>query len=508
MFLRRWRAGPDPLSVVLRIWSEVKARISVSERRLVQAARARSPYSSRVRLRSIPCWLFLQVCVAIPCFPQVQAAEVRIEQGYEWPGRAVLRWSVSQGDPLIVSRSEHPACMAGVQNAAPGVWRGAPVLGVCLPWFLYGPLLARGMLRQVFDPLAFAAWSGVFEEHTGLVLDGALQTSRAGVLLMPSPGHCGVFCRPGREGGTEYGAFGSLQLGAGAAECAVLASRPDAQPSPDEWFITRAPFPGGDLTHFAARLILESPNLAASYAAGASSAQFAAPGVFSALWIRGRLPEIEGAVLVSGATPGYRTPDGASTTVASRLSAMVRLGRDRRRGELEAGFSFAAAEPGFSPRREIPTKNVVRAALSRDYLWACSWPLSVLLEAQKDINRDCDGVRNETFRCGSTACLALGSMDVTASVDSSDHDGVGVLGGLTLKPSSRLRIGVEAKGKRLGTPCPTGSMSMKLALEEGGRRAALQTGLDDYPLESLAAGPAPALAGHFRLSLSCSLLCR
>ena len=49
---------------------------------------------------------------------------------------------------------------------------------------------------------------------------------------------------------------------------------------------------------------------------------------------------------------------------------------------------------------------------------------------------------------------------------------------------------------------------MKLALEEGGRRAALQTGLDDYPLESLAAGPAPALAGHFRLSLSCSLLCR
>ena len=442
---------------------------------------------------AFPYRLLLLVYASIPCFGQPQTADVRIEQEYEWPGRAVLRWSVTQGDLLVASRSVQGGGLI------------APVLGVSSPWFRYGPLLVRGMLRQVFEPLAFSAWSGVFEERTGLVLDGALQTPRAGVLFMPFPDLCGIYCRPGRDGGTEYGAFGCLPFGAGAAaECVLLASRPDPQAATDEWFMTRSPFPGGDVTHFAARLMLDSPSLAFSYAAGASSAQFAAPGAFSVLWLRGRLPEIEGAVLISGATPGYRTPNGASTALASRFSALVRLGRDRRRGTLETGFSFSAAEPGFTPCREIPTKNVVRAAFSRDYDLAASWPFSVLLEAEKNISRDSDGIREETSRCGSTVSISLGAIDVTSGVDFSDHDGLGVLGRMTLKPTSRLRFGVEAKGDQLGTPFPTGSLSMRLAVEKGDGKAALQTGIEDCPLKSLAAGPAPTLSGHFRLTLSCS----
>jgi hypothetical protein len=98
-------------------------------------------------------------------------------------------------------------------------------------------------------------------------------------------------------------------------------------------------------------------------------------------------------------------------------------------------------------------------------------------------------------------------MDVTAGVDCADHGGVGVEGGVALRPSSRLRIGLEAKAHQLGTPCPTGSMNVKLAVEGGGRRAALQTGIENCPLGNPASGQTEMLAAHFRLSLSCSLRC-
>ena len=99
-------------------------------------------------------------------------------------------------------------------------------------------------------------------------------------------------------------------------------------------------------------------------------------------------------MLLAGVTPGYRAPDGAGATAASRLSATVRLGDHHGAGSLEAGFSFAAAEPGFSPGREIPTRNIVRAAFTRDAESASGWPWSLLLEAEKDMSRDCDGVRH------------------------------------------------------------------------------------------------------------------
>jgi hypothetical protein len=366
-----------------------------------------------------------------------------------------------------------------------------------------GPLLTRGMLRMVSDPLAFSAWSGVFDERTGLVLDGALQTSRTGVLFMPHPECCGIFCTAGSKEGTELGAFGRLPLGEAAAECVVLASRPEPQAAPDEWFMTRSPFPGGDLTHYAARIVLDSPSLDFSCAAGASSARFATSGAFSTLWIRGRLPELEGVVLLSGATPGYRALDGACTRDASRVSATARLGRDRSRGSVEAGFSFTTGEPGFSPSREIPTGWVVRAAFARDTVLASGRPVSVVLEAEKDISRDFDGVQQEAARCTSTTCVSLGSMDITAGLSVSDQEGFGILGRLALRPSSRLRLGMEAKGGHLGTSGPIGSMNMKLGVETAGRSAALALGIEDYPLCSLAR-PAADPARFLSVILSCS----
>ena len=410
----------------------------------------------------------------------------------------MLLCSVTQDDLLLVSRVERQA--GGNDRGRAGL-----AAGISLPWLRCGPLLPRGMMRLVSDPVAFSAWSGVFDERTGFALDAGLQASRPGVLFMPLPDSLGLSCRPAREGGTEYGAFGRVPLGAGAAaECVFFASRPDPQPPPDEWFLSRSPFPGGDLTCLAARLVLDSPSLDFSYAAGASSARRAAPGAFSTLWIRGRLPRLECAVLLAGVTPGYRAPDGAGATAASRLSATVRLGDHHGAGSLEAGFSFAAAEPGFSPGREIPTRNIVRAAFTRDAESASGWPWSLLLEAEKDMSRDCDGVRHETSRCSSTTCLSLGSVELAAGIGISDHDGAGTSGRLRLRPSRNLRLGIEGKGEKLGAPSPTGSMIMKLAVETEGRSAAFWIGIEDYPLGGRALPPPADLAALLRVRLTCS----
>jgi hypothetical protein len=455
-----------------------------------------------VSLWHITLLLLAGVSVVAPARASARPADVRIQEEYEWPGRAVIQWSVSQGDLLVVSRSEQPA-------AAVACGMGAPVLGVSLPWFRYGPLLGRGMLRQVFDPLASSAGSGLLKEPTGLVLDGALPPSRAGTLLVLPTGHGGLFCRPGREGGTEYGAYGRLPIrGGAAAECVILAARPDPRSAADEWYPDKSPFPGGDITNFAARLMLDSSPLSFSYSAGASSAQFAASGAFSTLWLRGQVSEIEAAVFAAGATSGYRAPDGSCASAASRLSGFVRLGRDRSRGTLEAGISRDAAEPGFSPRPEIPTRNVVRAALWREYAGSSSLRLALLLEAEKAVNRDHDGARTETARCGSTACLSLGTLEVTTALGVSDNEGADARGTLTLRPSARLRIVAEGRGDHLGTSGPAASMCVKMSVENGDQRAAVRAGIEDYPLAGRCPSPAKVLASHLRLSLSCSVICR
>jgi hypothetical protein len=455
-----------------------------------------------VSLWHIALLLLAGVSVLVPVRSFARPAEVRFQEEYEWPGRAVIQWSVSQGDVLVLSRSDQPA-------AAETCRMGAPALGVSLPWFRYGPLLGRGMLRQVFDPLASSAGSGLLREATELVLDGALPPSRAGTLLMLPTGNLGVFFRPGREGGTEYGAYGRLPIrGGAAAECVVLAARPDPRSAVDEWYPAGSPFPGGDVTSFAARLMLDSSPFSFSYSAGLSSAQCAAAGAFSTLWLRGQASEIEAAVLAAGATSGYRAPDGACPSAASRLSGFVRLGRDRSRGTLEAGISRDAAKPGFSPRPEVPTRNVVRVAFGREFAGRSFPVLSLLLEAEKTVNRDHDGAYTETARCGSTACLSLGTLEVTTALGVSDNDGVDARGALALRPSPHLRIVAEGRGDHLGSSDPAASMCVKMSLENGNRRAAVRAGIEDYPLAGPRPSTAKVLASHLRLSLSCSVICR
>ncbi len=449
------------------------------------SAAPRLPYTLIVSWRAAISCLILAAA-----FSAARAAEIQLQQGYTWPDQAGIRWRLQQGDLLVVSRCGLYAGPAGLPAAE------GPVLGVSLPWLRCGPLLPRGILRQVSDPLGFSAWSSAIQERTTLVLDGELSSSGQGMLLMPVPELFGLFCRPVRAGGSEYGAFGCLPLGAGAAaEGAIMVSRPEPQVPPDDWFLTRSIFPGGDVTDLCARLVLNTPSLGFSFTSGISSAARAAPGAFSNLWMSGRFRGLLAAVLLAGATPGFRGPDGTCTTGASQLSAMVRLGNDRRTGTLETGWSYSVGRPTFAPGPEIPTRTVLRVELSRDFERQSCPPLSLVMDAEKDISR------SETSRCGSAAWVRLDGMDVTAGVSLSHQEGVRLLGAVSIKPSSRLRILVEGRANRLAAASPDGSMTVKVSFERGSQRAAIQAGFENVPLP----WRSTHLAECFRLSLTSSL---
>jgi hypothetical protein len=378
----------------------------------------------------------------------------------------------------------------------------APRLGVCLPWLRFGPLLPRGMLRQVSDPLGFSASSDVFQERTTLVLDGELSTASQGVLLMPGSGLCGVFCRPMRTGRNECGAFGRLPLAPGAAaEAVLLTSRPRAQEPPDEWFLSHGPFPGGDVTELCARFAASSPALEFSLTSGISSARWTDPGAFTNLLIAGRAPWLQAAVLLAGVTSGYRSPDGSCAGGAARVSGRVRLGNDRGAGLLEARWSFNVASPPFAPDAEIPTRATVGVELSRDFEGLSSPAISVVIEGEKDISRESSGMREESARCGSTVQAVFPGLGITSGFSLSALDGAGVLGSLVLTPSSRLRLLAEARGNRLASDSASASMTVKASFEHDGQKAAVQAGFVDCPL----GGAGFRLVECFRLSLSCTV---
>jgi len=460
-----------------------------------------------VRLHDFfPC--FLAWAVLAPGGARAEPLQLQLEERYEWPGSAILRLRGSQDQLVVEGRTELAdghGRITGPQSGHPGSCEESFALGISSPWAVFGPLLPRGILRQVSDPPGFTAGSGLFTERTGFVLDGALPSSRAGVVVTPVRDWYGLFCRPGREGGTETGAFARLSPGGGAIlEACAMASRPDARPVPEDWILSRGSPPGGDIANIAGRMSMVSPLFSYSLAAGTSRSAHARPGAFASVWLRGRSGDLDAAALVSGADVGYRAPDGACTPAASRISARVLLGRDRGRGIVESDVSFLVGEPGFSPRREIPTTCAVRAAFSREYSGRGTWPIAILVEADKSISRDPDGVRAETSRCSGTACLSLGAAQCSSGIELSDRGGVCFRGAVGLSPSRQFEIRLEGKAAQLGTPCPEGTASLKFTLEAQGRRASLETGVEDYPLASSVATGRGEPGAHFRLGLSCS----
>jgi hypothetical protein len=413
-----------------------------------------------------------------------------VRERFDWPDAADTRVSLRQGELLFLSRWQE----TGAGKDSP------PAAAFALPYVQAGPVTARGMLRLASDPLGFSAWSGVYHESTSVSLDSSLSSSWGGLVFTPLPGLCGVFARQ-REDGSQSGAFLSIPLGTGAAaEGMLLRSQPVPAPPAEEWFLPGSPFPGGEVTHLAGRLSLESPRFDCSFTMLGSSPGRAAPGTAASLWVRGRSPELEESLLVSAASAAYRSPAGACVTSGYQVSAAVRVGGDRKDETLAAGWAFTAGRPEFGPHREIPSRTLLRLDLTRDYAAAPGAALSLLLHADKEMRRDADGTSTEEARCGWTLCVFPDGMAVKAGAGLSDAEGASVSGGLILAPGSPLRFSVEVKAAGLGA-APSASAGLTVSITRGESVSVLFVGVDDCPLGT---GGASRLEKFLRVSLSTS----
>lgn len=436
-------------------------------------------------MRSPACLLALtgiRICLAGPL--AASPAEAVIDQRYEWPDGADLQLGLRWADLQVGARRD----------------RGDTAAGASLPWMQAGPLVGRGMLRLVSDPLGFSASSAVFEEPTSLVLDASLRSARRGAVLMPLPGLLGVFVRQGVDG-TGCGAFASIRLGAGAViEGLVLRNQPEPRGISEDWYLDRSPSPGAEMTHLCGRLRIDTPSLAFSLTAGESASEWASPGAFAAGWLRARSPAAEVSLLLCAVTPGFRSPDGNGPAGQSLVSTRLRLGADRRTGTLEAEWSHTVENPGSVPGLLVPTRSRLGVALCREEVPWRGFPVAVIVRAEKEISRGGDGVETESARFSSVVCAFPRHLEARAVFGLSGSEGALLGADLAVRPSSRLRLGVEARLSHVAAAAPAVSLTAGAWLAGPLRGHTLELGLEDYPLRGKPMDVARFL--RFRLSTS------
>ncbi len=436
--------------------------------------------------------LLLSALLSLPLFP-ARPADITLARRWEWPDRADVSWSIREGDLRILGRSEAPG------GAGPGS-PGRAALGIALPGLLFGPLRPEGLLREAADPLGFYAWSGVSDERTSIVLDGALPVGREGLLCMPFTRAIGFFCLPRAEAGMEYGAFFSLPWGGDAVgEAVVSLSRPDTQ-TRDEWFLSRAPYPGGTMMSCAGRLLLGSRDLNLVTSLGATGGQYLRPGAFGRVRIAGRARGLGAAFAWAGASPDYRVVGGPSVGEAAQASAAVTLGDDSERGILEAGYSHTSGIAAFAPAASVPAWEVIRVALSRDFTRPPTGIVTCTVEAEKRIGWDDQGIREEGGGCMVSARVPWGRLWTRGGMDFSDSHAFRAFLELQLRVSPRTRLGLDASGDHLAGGTPRATILGRLELENEEESGGLEIGLKECPVS----GPAARYVRHFRLSLSWS----
>ena len=435
---------------------------------------------------------FAGALALIPCSSPAGLPAAPLEVGTQerlaWPAAGELRLSLQQGDVLLLSRWDAGAS-SGSRPAAAGFASSLLVVG---------PVAGRGILRLAADPLGFAAGSPVFRERTALVLDSSLRSSRTGLLVAPLPGCGGLFARE-HGGGTDCGAWVRVPLGSGAAaEGLLMSSRLQMSAGGDEWLLPNNAFPGGDMTNVAGRLCVESPRFDCSFTAFGSSARWAAPGSAVDLWIRGKSPWLDAAVLLAAAQPSYRSPDGAGLSDSWITSGSLGIGRDPRRGTAAVGITFGQDRLPFAPGPRVPCHALFQLDLERDFLVSPGAVLALRLDADKEVSWGTDGHRGDESRCGAGLQWEPGAVVLQAGAGLSERDGVEVRAAVALAPGSRVRGRVELRADALTTSSPTASVDLSVTHTAGAVTSTLTVGVADWP----AAARRPVPGDHLRVSLT------
>ena len=435
---------------------------------------ARLPYVIGVRRMPL---LFALSLSFLPA--GAQSPLLSIDSMWGSTGELTLRAGLSLGDFRLFGECRDRAAAVNTQE------RRRFVLGMSLPWLRYGPLSPGGLFREAANPLGFSSHSDVFLQRTGLPLDESFDAGHSGIVFMPIPDALGLFCRPGTRGGLAYGCFASLLSSGGCGGEGVLSlSNPEmASEAGDDWFFTKAPFPGGELLLAAVRLRAVASGLSLAATLGGSWGERVPPGRF---WhLRGSVFGNGNHVSVFLGSTGttYRTFDGTESADAERVA--VSAGATAPLGSLEMSYSLTLGQPAFAPSRFRPSREAIDAIFERVLADAGGAGFSLKVEAEKSIRRDAEGTRDDAVRCTVSARGSASAVEAVTGIDFIDPCGLAFFLTAALRPTGRRpHLSLAARWERHGAGGPELSAFLTLRLERAESMFSVETGVEDWPVSA------------------------
>jgi hypothetical protein len=391
-------------------------------------------------------------------------------------------------------------CGAAVENGGAADFR----LGMFTPWLRAGWLSRAGLLRAASNPLGFSPQSDVFSETTGLSLEKSPGYGSPGLLVMPLPDVLGLYCMQEAQGKAAAGCFASALSPEGSgAEGFLSISQPDEEPGGDEWYFSRAPYPGGRLLAAGTRIRLNLPWASLSAALGMSRGERVGPGGF---WqLRGSVFGTTAWVTLLGAWMDreYRTTRG--TGFAGAAEAAAACGFSAPEGSTGLRYTLLLDHPGAVPRPFRESRELLEARVERVFLRVQGLEVSANVKAEKRISRDEEGLREDSSRHSLSLRAGGRAFEGAAGVELIEPDGCALFLTASLRAKGRApRLSLDSRwvSRLRESPELTELLTVSRESPAGGFR--VQAGIQGLPLGGGAADPLRCVRLRVSWSVSAS----
>jgi hypothetical protein len=286
-------------------------------------------------------------------------------------------------------------------------------VGVSSPLITAGPVSLRGILAQLYNPLAHAPGSEVYSDTAGLSLSIDLDvTSRRGLQLQVIPGHWSLLGIYKKQIGAQVGSVIVVPFGRRIACTLVglLSAPPDRLEDDHAWYVEQTPFPGGPIGHLAGSLVWELDPLRFSLAAAGSGGQWVVPGTFATLRIGLSAAPVDLDLLLGSCSLEYFTPQGDKGDLEWIVAA-------RAKGDFGALHLSAAWRKELSPLSPFPgafreSRDQLNAGIQIILQATSGWSWSIQGEAEleREWSSDGQGRRRRCLDAGSTLDWSLVSL--------------------------------------------------------------------------------------------------
>jgi hypothetical protein len=412
---------------------------------------------------------------------RAHAEQLSLDSSWELGGPLALRGALElEGTRLFWGCGDCAKALGDLDGAS---FR----FGVSTPWLRAGHLSRAGLLRVAYNPLGFSPQSDVFFEQTGLPLERSLDGGRPGLLLMPLKDVLGLYYMDEGQGAAAYGCFASILSSEGSGvEGFVTFSQPDAQGSGEEWFSSRAPFPGGKLLVAGTRCRISVPGAALSAAVGTSRGGRAGPGGF---WqVRGSLlgTGAYATLLVSGMDGLYRTPRGTGFEEAQCFAAAGGISNPS--GSASVRYSLTIDQPAPVPHPCRATREELAARIERILARANGIEIAGNLKLDKKVSHDEEGTRQDSSRYAVALRASGRGAEALGGIELLEPDGLAVfLTGIIRGRGRAPHLTLDSRWEARLRESPELTELLTVRLPGPAKSFRVQAGIQGMPLDGTSA---------------------